>query len=156
MNYDVRLEQLYPFPPERVWHALTDSAALAQWLMPNDFVPRIGHRFQFRSTPMPGWRGFVQCEVIKLEPPRKLAYTWIGDDDWVEPSIVQWTLEPRGTGTLLRLEHTGLQEPWGRELQAMLQQGWKKMLEKKLPEVVAQWTDQPGPVQEVSPDGAEG
>jgi uncharacterized protein YndB with AHSA1/START domain len=136
MKYDIRIEQTYPFPPERVWLALTDSARLSQWLMPNDFEPRLGHRFQFRSKPMPGWRGFVECEVIEIEAPRRLAYTWLGDVKWKEPTVVRWTLEPTAAGTRLVLEHTNLQEPWGSELQAMLSQGWKKMVEKKLLEVI--------------------
>lgn len=32
----------------------------------------------------------------------------------------------------LKLEHTNLQDPWGRELHAMLSQGWKKMLEESI------------------------
>jgi uncharacterized protein YndB with AHSA1/START domain len=52
--YDVVIELQYPCPPERVWRALTDSAALTDWLMPNDFVPKLGRKFQFRSKPMPG------------------------------------------------------------------------------------------------------
>jgi uncharacterized protein YndB with AHSA1/START domain len=136
MTLDIVLEQTYPFSPERVWRALTDPAALAEWLMPNDFEPRVGHKFQFRSKPMPGWRGYVECEVIEVAPPRRLAYTWLGDADWQAPTIVRWTLEPTDGGTLLRLEHTNLQEPWGRELQAMLSQGWKKMLSEKLMRVV--------------------
>jgi len=138
MSFEVRIEQRYSFPPERIWRALTDSTALSQWLMPNDFEPRLGHRFQFRSKPMPSWRGFVECEVIEIEPPWRLVYTWVGDADWKEPTIVRWTLEPIEGGTLLRLEHTNLQEPWGRELQAMLSQGWKKMLEQKLLNVIDQ------------------
>ncbi|OWY70202.1 hypothetical protein B7486_15475 [cyanobacterium TDX16] len=136
MSCDIRIEQTYPFPPERVWLALTDSAQLAAWLMPNDFEPRLGHRFRFSSKPMPGWRGFVECEVIEIEAPRRLAYTWLGDADWKEPTVVRWTLEPTAAGTRLVLEHTNLQEPWGPELQAMLSQGWKKMIEKKLRDVV--------------------
>ncbi len=136
MSDDIRIEQTYPFPPERVWRALTDSAKLAEWLMPNDFEPRVGHKFQFRSKPMPGWRGFVECEVIEIEAPRRLAYTWLGDSDWKEPTVVRWTLDPLETGTRLVLEHSNLQEPWGRALQAMLSQGWKKMMERKLPEVI--------------------
>jgi uncharacterized protein YndB with AHSA1/START domain len=138
MNYDIILEQTYPHPPERVWQALTDSAALAEWLMPNDFEARVGHKFRFQSKPMPGWRGFVECEVIEVEEPRRLVYTWLGDADWQAPTIVRWTLEPIEEGTRLRLEHTNLQEPWGRELQAMFSQGWKKMLAEKIVKVMEQ------------------
>ena len=138
MSYEIRIEQEYPFPPERVWQALTDRASLSAWLMPNDFEPRLGHRFQFRAKPMPGWRGFVECEVIEIDPPHRLAYTWLGDADWKEPTVVRWTLEPTETGTRLLMEHTNLQEPWGRELQAMLSQGWKAMVETRLRGVLNQ------------------
>lgn len=74
-------EAIYPHPPERVWHALTDSAALAAWLMPNDFVPQVGHRFTFRAPPQPWFDGIVQCEVLIVEPPRQLSYTWQGRPD---------------------------------------------------------------------------
>ena len=132
MSYDITLEQTYPHPPERIWRALTDSAALSDWLLPNDFEPRVGHKFQFRSKPMPGWRGFVECEVTEVVAPRLLAFTWLGEADWEAPTIVRWTLEPIEGGTRLRLEHTNLQEPWGQALRAMLIPGWKKMLEEKI------------------------
>jgi uncharacterized protein YndB with AHSA1/START domain len=40
----------YPHPPEKVWRALTDPQAIAQWLMKNNFEARVGHKFQFRAT----------------------------------------------------------------------------------------------------------
>lgn len=136
MTLEITVERTFPYPPELVWRALTESAALGEWLMPNDFVPRLGHKFQFRSKPMPGWRGYVECEVIELIAPRRLAYSWLGDGDWKEPTVVRWTLEPVEKGTRLRLEHTNLQEPWGRQLRAMLSQGWKKMIEVRLVQVL--------------------
>ena len=47
MKREVTLEVIYPYPPDRVWRALTDRRVLAQWLLPNDFEPRVGHRFHF-------------------------------------------------------------------------------------------------------------
>lgn len=136
MNHDITVEETYPFPPERVWRALTDSASMAEWLMPNDFLPVVGHKFQFRGKPMPGWRGYVECEVIEVVPPTRLTYTWTGDDDWKEPSTVRWTLEPVAGGTRLRLVHSNLQDPWATQLRGMLSQGWNKMLKDKLAGVI--------------------
>jgi hypothetical protein len=34
MKRDLWLEQIYPYPPSVVWQAVTDPAALGQWLMP--------------------------------------------------------------------------------------------------------------------------
>ena len=141
MSYEIIMEQTYPHPPSQVWHALTDSDALAEWLMPNDFQARLGHKFQFRAKPMPGWRGFVECEVVEVDAPRRLTYTWLGDADWKAPTMVRWTLERVAEGTRLRLEHTNLQDPWGRELHAMLSQGWKKMIEEKIVAVMQQLDD---------------
>src|SRR5262249_17808941 len=44
---NIVLNTVYPQPPERVWRALTTPEELAQWLMPNDFAPKVGHKFQF-------------------------------------------------------------------------------------------------------------
>ena len=66
----IEVAEFLPQPPGRVWQALTDSALLARWLMPNDFRPAVGHQFTFRTEPVPqhGFDGIVQCEVLALEP----------------------------------------------------------------------------------------
>jgi uncharacterized protein YndB with AHSA1/START domain len=46
------IERKMPHPPEKVWRALTQSPLIEEWLMQNDFQS-VGHRFNFRSTPMP-------------------------------------------------------------------------------------------------------
>ena len=94
MKRDLKFEAVYPYPPARVWQALTDPKEIEQWLMPNDFAPRLGHKFQFRVPKPPrGWRGIVDCEVLVVEPPRRLSYTWQGDPKH-RPTKVMWTLEP--------------------------------------------------------------
>src|SRR5512141_1482646 len=103
MKRDLKFEITYPHPPEKVWRALTDSRAIADWLMPNDFAPRLGHKFMFTSKPQPGWDGKTYCEVIELDPPRALAYTWRGGPI---DTVVRFTLEPVAGGTRLRLDHT--------------------------------------------------
>ena len=39
-------EVRYGHPVQAVWHALTDPAELAAWLMPTDFAPEPGRRFR--------------------------------------------------------------------------------------------------------------
>lgn len=134
MKRDLRFEEHYPFPPERVWDAITDSAALADWLMPNDFQPRLGHRFQFRTKPAPGFDGIVNCEVIALGPPRRLAYTWKGGSI---DTVVTFTLEPTPTGTKLILEHKGFRGARAIMVSFILAGGWRKsILPKRLPAVL--------------------
>lgn len=103
---EIMVEAYYSHSPERVWRALTDPDELEAWLMENDFEPRVGHRFQFRDEPKPGWDGVVDCKVLKVEEPRRLSYSWRGDEER-EPTVVTFTLEPRDGGTRLQLEHTG-------------------------------------------------
>ena len=45
MKRSLRIEKTYPHPPAKVWKAITSRDALAQWLMDNDFVLELGHRF---------------------------------------------------------------------------------------------------------------
>jgi uncharacterized protein YndB with AHSA1/START domain len=72
--------------------------------MPTDFAPRVEHRFRFVSKPVGGWVGIVNCEVLELEPNRRLVYTWKSN---MLDTKVTFMLELEGTGTRLRLEHTG-------------------------------------------------
>lgn len=133
---DIAVETVYPHPPERVWRALTDPDELEAWLMKNDFEPRVGHRFQFRDEPRPGWRGIVDCEVLEVEEPRRLAYTWRGDEEG-EPTVVTFTLDPADGGTRLRLEHTGFRGFGGFVTRLILSRGWKKkLLRETLPAVL--------------------
>ena len=135
MRRTVVLEVVYPHPPERVWRALTDRDALAEWLLPNNFEPRRGHRFQFWSPPRPGSPGVIECEVVELDEPRRLSYTWQSDLDKA-PTLVTWTLEPTKRGTRVRLEHelrTGL---YALALGAMPAIDWDRVLQVQLPEIL--------------------
>lgn len=107
MIQDVKLEVFYPHPPERVWKALTNRRALANWMMENNFEPRLGHKFQFYSAPLPGLTIAIHCEVIELEEPTRLVYTW-KESPTHQPSLVIWTLTPMEGGTQLRLKHQEL------------------------------------------------
>lgn len=104
MSQAVDLEVFYPHPPERIWQVLTDRQALATWMMENDFEPRLGHRFKFYHQPLPGLQATILCEVVELEEPNRLAFTW-KESLTAEPSLVVWTLTPVAGGTQLRLKH---------------------------------------------------
>jgi uncharacterized protein YndB with AHSA1/START domain len=98
------IEKEMSFPPEKIWRALTEGALIKEWLMDNDFQPVIGNRFNFRATPMPNWNGVIDCEVLIVEPNKKLSYSW---DSLGLSSTVVWTLVATKTGTLVRMEQSG-------------------------------------------------
>jgi uncharacterized protein YndB with AHSA1/START domain len=140
----IHLEVVYPQPIDRVWRALTTSEALAAWLMPNDFVPEVGHRFTFRTNPQEGWSGVVACEVTELDPPRRIAYTWRGGPE-LPPTLVSFSLDPLERGTRLRLDHTGFAAggPAALTVRDILASGWdSKLLREQLPAYLDQITEQ--------------
>ena len=98
------VERDLPHPPAKVWRALTQCAMLADWLMANDFAPSVGHKFNFRSTPMPQWNGVIDCQVLAIEPEKRLSYSWaaLGLE-----TVVTFTLTPSAGGTHLRMEQSG-------------------------------------------------
>ena len=134
MKRDLRFEVVYKHPIEKVWRALTDSKAIAQWLMENDFEPRLGHEFQFRSKPQPGWDGHTYCKVIEFDPPRRLAYTWRGGPI---DTVLRITLEPVPEGTRLVLEHTGFRGVKALMVSLIMGSGWKGIVNKRIPAVLA-------------------
>lgn len=108
MLRDLKLDVFYPYSPERVWQAITNRHVLAQWLMENDFEPRVGHKFRFEPQPHQGIDEAIHCEVIEVDEPRSLSYTWRGGFVG-KPTTVTWRLVPVEGGTQVQLEHKGFQ-----------------------------------------------
>ena len=82
----VVVEREIPFPPEKIWRALTRPHLIEEWLMKNDFKLVVGHGFNLRAD----W-GVVDCQVLAVEPNKTLSYTW-------------------STGTHLRMEQSGFRK----------------------------------------------
>ncbi|CCV07176.1 Activator of Hsp90 ATPase-like [Mesorhizobium metallidurans STM 2683] len=85
----VVVEREIPYPPEKIWRALTQSHLIEEW----------GSRFNLTAD----W-GAVDCQVQAVEPAKTLSYTWDTKD---LRSVVTWTLTPTSTGTHLRMEQSG-------------------------------------------------
>lgn len=128
----VVIERDLPHAPEKVWRALTQSDLMAQWLMPNDFEPVVGRRFNFRLPAMPGWNGVTDCEVLAIEPARRLSYTWAQSGDEAETGIrtvVTFTLTPTASGTHVRMEQSGFRPSEDRNLNGA-KYGWTSFIDK--------------------------
>jgi len=110
MGETVTLDFELTSPIGRVWHALTDSATLCAWMMfdTEDFQAVVGHRFQFHAKPSTGWDGTIDCEVLEVEEPHRLSYTWETDGQiGRHQTTVTWTLTESGGVTRLHLEQSG-------------------------------------------------
>ena len=139
MTKTIQREILIPQPREQVWRALTDSTALAEWMFPNDFLPRVGHHFTFQVPPNPkvNFDGLiVHSEVLECEPPDRLVFSWSAGG--LVDTRVSFRLERDGEGTRVLFEHSGFDvtQPWVEQAFKGAEFRWAKMF-KQLPPVVA-------------------
>lgn len=102
----VTVERDFAHPPEKVWRALTRADLLSEWLMQTDFSPELGATSTFSAD----W-GAVACQVLEIEPPRRLVTTWVGLG--IDTTIT-WTLTETANGTRLRMEQSGFRRDQGR------------------------------------------
>lgn len=108
--------------PTAVYYALTNGAAMREWLCTNSQVStREGGRLYLY------WQQgyYVAGEFQKLEADEKVVYTWQGKNEPVV-SIVTFTLEPVADDTKVKLVHSNL--PAGEDAADMrqsLQEGWE-------------------------------
>ncbi len=132
MSETVMLDVELKSPIERVWHALTDPAQLSKWMMfeAKDFEPVVGHRFQFRTAAMGGWNGIIDCEVLQVDAPRRLSYTWVGGPQaMVVETTVVWTLTEAQGVTRLHLEQSGFPAELKQAIGGA-RYGWTRMLDQ--------------------------
>lgn len=113
MSLTLSLDFQYTTSIEKLWSALTDSSKLAKWVanihtgeaMDNDFKPVVGHCFQFRTQPTEWWNGIIDGEVLIVDAPNRVSYTWVVG---AEKHTVTWTLQDLGDGKVnLHLEQIG-------------------------------------------------
>ncbi|MET0731106.1 MAG: SRPBCC domain-containing protein [Solirubrobacterales bacterium] len=135
-EFQLHLEAVLDAPPERVFQALAESDQLAQWWGPAgfsspnvDFDPRAGASYRIKMQPPEGEAFHLRGEFRKVEPPRRLAFTFI----WEEPdpddqeTLVTLTLEDLGGSTRLIVDQ-GLFATEGRlELH---RNGWSESFER--------------------------
>ena len=132
----------YPYPPQKVWRLLTDPALVPRWSAegrggrPVGFAPIVGTRFQYVAKPMPGWNGVVDCEVLAVEEPHLLRYTWLGGENDDLTTITN-LLEPAGDGTRFTWDHVGFTGLGGYLVSRVLNRVRAKMLDVGFPAVLA-------------------
>jgi uncharacterized protein YndB with AHSA1/START domain len=95
----VVVEREIPYPPEKIWRALTQPHLIEEWLMKTDFEPVLDRKFTLTGD----W-GAVDCQVLKIQPHTSLSYSWAAHG---LESVVIWTLTPTSKGTSLRMEQSG-------------------------------------------------
>jgi uncharacterized protein YndB with AHSA1/START domain len=94
-------------PPPAIFAALTAPAALATWFAESADVALAEGRYDFwgRFTPEVPDREAGRHPLLAAEPDRRLSFGWrvLGLE-----TVVEFTLVPRDTGTVVVLQHRGL------------------------------------------------
>src|SRR6266849_4819850 len=85
MNPELKWEVFYPHPPLRVWQALTDPAALSEWLQPEEDV--IDYRV-------------IDYHIVETVEQQSVSYSWTTKDC---DAMVTFELQAVDGGTRLRL-----------------------------------------------------
>ena len=119
MSETVVVEREFRHPPEKLWRALTESSLIEDWLMANDFRPKVDHAFKFTAD----W-GSVEGRVLEIVPNRMLSYTW---NAMGLESVVTFTLTPTVAGTRLRMEQEGFASVSDQNYRGAIM-GWTRFL----------------------------
>src|SRR5690242_16423477 len=95
----VVLRRTYDAPIEDVWDAVTNPERLNRWFLPVTGDFRLGGKYQLE--------GNAGGEILRCEPPRLLAVTWIfGDPEQAGASEVEVRLASGTDGdTVFELVH---------------------------------------------------
>jgi uncharacterized protein YndB with AHSA1/START domain len=143
----IHLVKNYPHSPEKVWRAVTDPALIPLWTATGaggrteGFAPVVGTKFQFIGKPKPGWNGVVDCEVLEVDEPSLLRWTWT-DTSTGDQTEVVYRIEPRAGGTRFTYDHTGFTGLSGFFMAQLLGHVRRKMLNQGLTAVLNDIDDQ--------------
>ena len=102
-------------PVERVWRALTDPAEFGAWFGVNVETPFTPGEPARGHITNPGYEHLVwEVRIRSMERPRLFSFTWhpYAVDPEVDysgetPTLVEFRLEPKPSGTRLQVTETG-------------------------------------------------
>ena len=107
----IERETVISAPVERVWSLLTEAEHVGRWFCDAgaEIDLRPGGAMVMRWTE----HGTAHAEVIDVDPPRRFSYRWASEAD-SEPvagksTLVEFTLDPTGDGTRLRVVESGFE-----------------------------------------------
>ncbi|PTM58444.1 SRPBCC family protein [Desmospora activa] len=92
----LRFERFFPYPPEKVWHGITEPYQFRQWypFATGEMELIVGGKIGFDDNEGAIYEGVI----TQLDPPRFFSFTEIDDR-------IHFELQPVGTGCLLLFTH---------------------------------------------------
>jgi uncharacterized protein YndB with AHSA1/START domain len=135
-------------PVSRVWRALTDYREFGEWFRVKFEGPFVAGQVLRGQITHPGYEHLqMEVTVQQIKPEEYFSYTWhpYAIDPKVDysketPTLVEFTLEKTGKGTLLKVTESGFDKiPDERRQEAFLRNdnGWAQQL-KNIESHVAQ------------------
>lgn len=98
-------EQVFSYPIQRVWEAISKEEEISTWFIHADFKAEPGYKYTFTAGEEKGCTQITG--EVKEADPYTLVYTWIVQNTETE-TTVKWVLEEVEEGTKLILEHSGI------------------------------------------------
>jgi uncharacterized protein YndB with AHSA1/START domain len=132
----LELQCVVAAPPEVAFSACSTASELAKWWGPErfkiaslDFEPEVGRSYRIEMQPPEGEAFYLTGEFREVEPPRRLAFSFVWEDpdpDDVE-NLATLTFRDLGDSTEISL----LQNPFKTEARrALHHDGWSDSFDK--------------------------
>ncbi|HKV40570.1 MAG TPA: SRPBCC domain-containing protein [Blastocatellia bacterium] len=123
-------------PPEKVFRALTEPGQLVKWWGSESVY--VTTYWEMDLKPGGRWRSVgkavangeefqVEGEVLEVDPPRVLSYSWNPTFAKIQTTVVRYALEATSTGTKVSVTHSGFADKV-QEMHAH-SQGWIRVLD---------------------------
>jgi uncharacterized protein YndB with AHSA1/START domain len=101
--------------PEKIFSAITTPEELTSWWGDESAYQcdlwtvdlRVGGRFHSEGKGSGANRFVVEGTYMEIQPPNLLVYTWEPSWHQIPPTTVRWELIPQGSGTLVKITHSG-------------------------------------------------
>jgi uncharacterized protein YndB with AHSA1/START domain len=132
-GHALTMERTYEAPAQRVFDAFTSEEVMRRWWhagrdweTPEARVDlRVGGELRVvMRNPHADVRYGGGGEYTEIEPPRRLAFTWVwDDDDDATRQLIEIDFEEVGGVTTVRFTHSGL---WDEDAVASHEDGWGK------------------------------
>jgi uncharacterized protein YndB with AHSA1/START domain len=129
MKLEVAVTRHFEHSIEDVWEGLTNEAAISEWLMPaRGFIVEAGCRFEMSCTNENGDEDIYRCEVLELDPPKRMRWSWVLVGNEAQSSTeVEFRLNSKGDGTEVTVFHRGDRD---REVLERFKSGWPAKLDQ--------------------------
>jgi uncharacterized protein YndB with AHSA1/START domain len=132
----LELTRIVAAAPAVVFAAFSDGRELAKWWGPTGFTtpsiefdPRIGETYRIEMQPPEGDRFYLTGVFLEVDPPSRLAYTFVWeepDPDDVETSVAL-SFRDRGESTEIGLTQGPFKTP---ERRSLHHDGWTEAFDK--------------------------